>query len=128
MKRNEIQTERKSQLITYLMWGLGFVGISGMHRLYLGQYGRGLALMLTFGGFGIWQLLDIASINERIAILNGEKAAHKSELKGKQVEERGKADNGELKEEISTSIALSEFDDLEAEQAELEKKLKKFKD
>ena len=48
MTKNELHPERKNHLIAYLMWGLGFVGISGMHRLYLGQYGRGVALILTF--------------------------------------------------------------------------------
>lgn len=121
---NKLQPERKNQLITYLMWGLGFVGICGMHRLYLGQYGRGLGLMLTFGGFGIWQLLDIATVDERIAILNDEKTSDKSKLKGNQAGRHSK----EVKEKTTMSIVDSEFNVLEAEQAELEEKLKKFKD
>ena len=79
MTKNELQPERKNHLIAYLMWGLGFVGISGMHRLYLGQYGRGVALILTFGGCGVWQLIDVATINERIALLNGDRAPDKDE-------------------------------------------------
>ena len=121
---NKLQPERKNQLITYLMWGLGFVGICGMHRLYLGQYGRGLGLMLTFGGFGIWQLLDIATVDERIAILNDGKTSDKSKLKGNQAGRHSK----EVKEKTTMSIVDSEFNVLEAEQAELEEKLKKFKD
>ena len=86
MKKNELQPEAKKHLIAYLMWGLGFVGISGMHRLYLGQYGRGVALILTFGGCGVWQLIDVATNNERIALLNGDQATDKGEAKTAQQE------------------------------------------
>lgn len=128
MKKNELQPEPKNHLIAYLMWGLGFVGISGMHRLYLGQYGRGIALIMTFGGCGVWQLIDVATINERIAVLNGERAPDKSEAKAAQQEKSIKTVDKIQKEEVAKPILRDEFDDLEAEQAELEQRLKKFKD
>ena len=78
MTKNELHPERKNQLTDYLMGGLGFVGINGMHRLYLGLYGRGVALILTFGGCGVWQLIDVATIYERIALLNGDRAPDKA--------------------------------------------------
>lgn len=126
MTKNELHPERKNHLIAYLMWGLGFVGISGMHRLYLGQYGRGVALILTFGGCGVWQLIDVATINERIALLNGDRVPDKGEAKPVHQE---KPEKPTVQPEQGTqAVERDEFDDLEAEQAELEKRLKKFKD
>jgi len=37
----------------------------GLHRLYTGHIGVGLAQLFTFGGCGIWQLVDIVSIVTR---------------------------------------------------------------
>ena len=132
MKKNALQPERKNHLIAYLMWGLGFVGISGMHRLYLGQYGRGVGLILTFGGCGVWQLIDVATINERIALLNGDQATDKGEAKTAQQERPVKPtiqpQNKTKPQKATQPIELNEFDDLEAEQAELQKRLEKFKD
>ena len=126
MTKNELHPERKNHLIAYLMWGLGFVGISGMHRLYLGQYGRGVALILTFGGCGVWQLIDVATINERIALLNGDRVPDKGEAKPVQQEKPAKPTV--QPEQGTQAVERDEFDDLEAEQAELERRLKKFKD
>lgn len=132
MKKNELQPEPKNHLIAYLMWGLGFVGISGMHRLYLGQYGRGVALILTFGGCGVWQLIDVATINERIALLNGDQTADNGKAKTAQQENHVKTtiqqQNRTKPEKATQPIEINEFDDLEAEQAELQKRLEKFKD
>jgi len=40
-------------------------GFCGIHRLYTGHVGIGIAQLLTFGGCGIWQLIDIISIITR---------------------------------------------------------------
>lgn len=37
-------------------------GICGVHRMYTGHVGTGIAQFFTFGGCGIWQLIDIISI------------------------------------------------------------------
>ncbi len=37
-------------------------GIFGIHRFYTGHVGIGIAQLLTFGGCGIWQLIDIISL------------------------------------------------------------------
>jgi TM2 domain-containing membrane protein YozV len=37
-------------------------GVCGMHRIYTGHVGTGIAQFFTFGGCGIWQLIDIISI------------------------------------------------------------------
>ncbi|MDP3910214.1 MAG: TM2 domain-containing protein [Gemmatimonadales bacterium] len=39
---------------------LGFFGgIFGLHRFYVGKSQTGLAMIVTFGGFGIWWLYDM---------------------------------------------------------------------
>ena len=40
---------------TVLSWLLGFLGAD---RFYKGQIGLGLLKIVTFGGFGIWYLID----------------------------------------------------------------------
>ena len=41
MSSQESIREEKHPSIAYLLWGLGFVGICGLHRMYLGQYQMG---------------------------------------------------------------------------------------
>jgi TM2 domain-containing membrane protein YozV len=46
----------KSRLATTLFaW---FLGEFGAHRFYLGKIGTGILMLLTFGGLGIWALVD----------------------------------------------------------------------
>lgn len=39
-----------------------FLGTLGIDRFYLGYTGLGIAKLLTFGGFGIWSLIDLILI------------------------------------------------------------------
>lgn len=50
---------KRNYLATVLMaWLLPAIGINGVHRMYTGHIGIGIAQLLTLGGCGIWQLID----------------------------------------------------------------------
>jgi TM2 domain-containing membrane protein YozV len=50
---------QKSRLATTLLCMLpAFVAVNGIHRFYLGKVGTGLAMLFTFGGLGVWTLID----------------------------------------------------------------------
>ena len=34
----------------------------GIHRFYVGKIGTGILMLITFGGLGIWALIDIIII------------------------------------------------------------------
>ena len=39
-----------------------FLGPLGVHRFYVGKIGTGLLMLITFGGFGIWTIIDFVTI------------------------------------------------------------------
>ena len=39
-----------------------FLGFLGVHRFYVGKIGTGILQLITFGGFGIWALIDFIMI------------------------------------------------------------------
>jgi TM2 domain-containing membrane protein YozV/predicted RNA-binding Zn-ribbon protein involved in translation (DUF1610 family) len=38
------------------------VGMFGAHRFYVGKHATGLLMLCTFGGFGIWWLVDLIMV------------------------------------------------------------------
>jgi TM2 domain-containing membrane protein YozV len=60
------EDERKYASIAYLLWGLGFFGVCGLQRMYVGQYRLGTAMLFTLGFLGIGQLMDSIIIPELV--------------------------------------------------------------
>lgn len=119
--------EAKSPQIAFLLWGLGFVGICGVHRMYLEQYNLGSAMLATFGFLGVGQLVDVLSITKEVEDHNRSNGIYSK-----------KPDNGtdsfsiksETAETTSRMVAndVYEEDDLMKEAAEIEQTLKKLRD
>lgn len=70
MSQNNSSAPQKSY-VTALLLSL-FLGGLGVDRFYLGYTGLGIAKLLTFGGLGIWALIDFIMIATReITAANG---------------------------------------------------------
>ena len=54
------QTSNKGFVPTLLL--CFFLGFMGVHRFYVGKIGTGILMLITFGGFGIWSLIDFIMI------------------------------------------------------------------
>ena len=50
----------KSRLAALLL--CFFFGILGVHRFYVGKVGTGLLQLFTFGGLGVWTIIDFILI------------------------------------------------------------------
>ena len=62
LNRNESSglTTDNTWLVTLLL--CLFVGFLGIHRFYVGKSGTGFLQIITFGGFGLWVLIDLIMI------------------------------------------------------------------
>ena len=63
MSTGNLPTRQKNQnkwLIVLLL--CFFLGVLGIHRFYVGKTATGVAQLITFGGCGIWALIDFIMI------------------------------------------------------------------
>ncbi len=52
---------------------LAFLGLFGVHRMYIGKWPSGILYLLTLALFGIGIIYDLWTLNEQISLINGEK-------------------------------------------------------
>lgn len=50
---------------------LTFLGLFGIHRLYMGKWLSGIIYLLTGGIFGLGYIYDFWTLNDQISLLNG---------------------------------------------------------
>jgi len=54
-----------------LAWGLlTFLGLLGIHRMYLGKWFTGIIYLLTGGVFGLGYLYDLWTLNDQVTVIN----------------------------------------------------------
>ena len=62
MDTNDTTTETSSKSFIILLLLSIFIGSIGIDRFYLGKIGTGVLKLITFGGLGIWWLIDLIII------------------------------------------------------------------
>ena len=68
-------SENDSQWVVTLLLAF-LLGVIGAHRFYVGKTGTGILMLFTFGGLGIWLLIDlILIITGQFTNKDGEKIA-----------------------------------------------------
>ena len=68
-------SEGDSQWVVTLLLAF-LLGVIGAHRFYVGKTGTGILMLFTFGGLGIWLLIDlILIITGQFTNKDGEKIA-----------------------------------------------------
>ncbi|WP_163387766.1 TM2 domain-containing protein [Endozoicomonas acroporae] len=56
--------------VTWIL--LAFLGVFGVHRMYLGKWISGILYLFTFGFFGLGVIYDFWTLNDQISIKNSE--------------------------------------------------------
>ncbi len=65
----QYQTGPKDYSIAWLL--LTFLGLLGVHRMYLGKWPSGLLYLVTAGIFGFGVLFDFWTLNDQVSAING---------------------------------------------------------
>lgn len=55
-------TPRKKKVTALILCLLGFFGLAGIHRMYVGKVGTGFLFFITYGFFCLGTILDLISI------------------------------------------------------------------
>ena len=69
----------KDKGTAYLWWF--FTGLVGGHRFYLGKPFTGMIQAVTFGGLGLWVLIDLFTIPYQVARFNKKHFRELKEIK-----------------------------------------------
>ena len=51
---------------------LAFLGLFGIHRMYMGKWITGLIYLCSAGLFGVGYIYDLWTLNDQISIINGQ--------------------------------------------------------
>ncbi|MDR9415884.1 MAG: TM2 domain-containing protein [Gracilimonas sp.] len=84
--RHDPDFESKSKGKAYLFWFVGFFGILGFHRFYLGRIGTGIGWLLSGGILGLGAIYDLFALSQMVDeqnTYNELKAAKIKQLSGK---------------------------------------------
>ena len=49
---------------------LAFLGLLGIHRMYIGKWGTGVVYLLTGGLLGLGYLYDFLTLNDQVSLIN----------------------------------------------------------
>ena len=63
----EYRKKRRSPSSIMLLILLGFIGIAGVHRFRLGQFGTGLLFLLTLGFFFVGTFIDLLKYEKTVS-------------------------------------------------------------
>jgi TM2 domain-containing membrane protein YozV len=58
---NEVATQTEKRVLPLFLLFF-FLAWLGVHRFYVGKIGTGILFLLTFGGLGIWWIIDLILI------------------------------------------------------------------
>lgn len=72
MNRNADIRYHEGQIDFNLAWLLlAFLGLFGIHRMYMGKWITGLIYLCTAGIFGLGYIYDLWTLNDQISLING---------------------------------------------------------